>query len=141
MDFEADEGLAITEAIVIQQQLNLPPEVVKAKKRIQKGRVAEKSGDYDNAIAAYSEAFANWPDNERLANKIASIYLVYLRQNARAVHFAKQALAINNNNSSAALNAAVALANMHENSEAQHPDQKNPTCLQQHEYCIATYRL
>jgi len=119
LDFVADEGLAIEEAIVIQQQLNLSPELVEAKKNIQKGRVAEKAGNFENAIAAYSEAFANWPDNERLANKIASIYLVYLRQNARAVHFAKQALAINNNNSSAALNAAVALANMHENGEAQ----------------------
>ena len=119
LDFEADEGLAVKEAIVIQQKLNLSPELVEAKKSIQKGRAAEKSGDFENAITAYSEAFVNWPDNDRLANKIASIYLVYLRQNARTVHFAKQALAINSNNSSAALNAAVALANMHENSEAQ----------------------
>lgn len=119
LNFEADETVAIEEAIVIQQQLSLPPETVEAKKIIQKGRNAEKQGNYQDAINAYSEAFAKWPDNERLANKIASIYLVYLRQNARAVHYAKQALDINSNNASAALNAAIALANMHENSEAQ----------------------
>ena len=117
--FEADEGLAIKEAIVIQQQLDQSPEIIEAKTNIQKGRTAEKNGDYENAIKAYSEAFVKWPDNEMLANKIASIYLVYLRQNARAVHFAKQALAINSNNANAALNAAIGLANMHEFSEAQ----------------------
>lgn len=119
LDFEANEEVIVQEAIVIQQQLSQSPEIVAAKQSIQKGRAAEKNGDYENAIAAYSEAFTQWSDNDRLANKIASIYLVYLRQNARAVHFAKQALAVNSNNASAALNAAVALANMHENSEAQ----------------------
>ncbi len=119
LDFEADEGVAVQEAIVIQQQMNLTPEIVEAKKNIQKGREAEKKGNFEEAIEAYAEAFAKWPDNERLANKISSIYLVYLRQNARAVHYAKQALAINNDNASAALNAAIALANMQETSEAQ----------------------
>jgi len=119
LNFVADEKVAVKEAIVIQQQQNLSPEVAEAKKSIQQGRTAEKQGNFEDAIKAYSEAFAKWPDNERLANKIASIYLVYLRQNARAVYFAKQALAINANNDSAALTAAIALANMHENSEAQ----------------------
>ncbi|GAB4340617.1 MAG: hypothetical protein Kow0089_14370 [Desulfobulbaceae bacterium] len=116
--FQADENVAVQEAIVIQQQQNLSPELVEAKKKIQAGRNAEKKGFFEDAIKAYSEAFTLWPDNERLANKIASIYLVYLRQNARAVHFAKQALAINGNNAAAALNAAIALANMHEYDEA-----------------------
>jgi type IV pilus assembly protein PilQ len=119
LEFEADVGLVVQEAIVIQQQLNQPPEIIEAKKSIQKGRTAEKNGDFEDAISAYSEAFVKWPDNELLANKIASIYLVYLRQNARAVHFAKQALAINSNNANAALNAAIGLANMHEFNEAQ----------------------
>lgn len=119
LNFEADTGLAAKEAIVIQQQMNLSPEIIAAKESIQKGRTAEKNGDFENAVTAYSEAFAKWPDNELLANKIASIYLVYLRQNARAVHFAKQALAINSKNANAALNAAIGLANMHEFTEAQ----------------------
>lgn len=119
LSFEADEDIAIREAIVIQQQMNIPPEVVEAKKIVQQGREHEKNGNFDEAIRAYTEAFAKWPDNDRLANKIASLSLVYLRQNAQAAHFAKQALQINGQNASAALNAAIALANMHEFSEAQ----------------------
>lgn len=119
LSFEADEDIAIQEAIVIQQQMNIPPEVVEAKKTIQQGRNHEKNGNYEDAIKAYSEAFAKWPDNDRLANKIASIYLVQLRQNAQAAHYAKQALQINDRNASAALNAAIALANMQEYEEAQ----------------------
>ena len=118
LSFEADDDVAVQEAIVIQQQLNVPPEIVEAKKTIQKGREYEKNGDYEKAIKMYAEAFAIWQDNERLANKIASIYLVYLRQNAQAAYFAKQALQINSNNDKAALNAAIALANMQENKEA-----------------------
>jgi type IV pilus assembly protein PilQ len=119
LSFEADENIAIQEAIVIQQQINIPPEVVEAKKIVQQGREFEKNGNYEDAIKAYTEAFAKWPDNDRLANKIASISLVYLRQNAQAAHFAKQALQINGQNANAALNAAIALANMHEFTEAQ----------------------
>lgn len=119
LNFEADENVAVKEAIVIQQQLNLPPEIVAAKKLIQKGKQAEKKGNILDAISLYSEAFAKWPDNGRLANKIATIYLVQLGQNARAVHYAKQALAIDNSNAGAALNAAIGLANMHEYKDAQ----------------------
>jgi type IV pilus assembly protein PilQ len=119
LSFEADENIAIQEAIVIQQQMNIPPEVVEAKKFVQQGREFEKNGNYEDSIRAYTEAFAKWPDNDRLANKIASISLVHLRQNAQAAHYAKQALQINGQNANAALNAAIALANMHEFSEAQ----------------------
>ena len=60
-----------------------------------------------------------WPKNSRLANKIAAIYLVQLRQNAKAAYFADKALAADKKNSSAALNAAIAHANMQESSQAQ----------------------
>ncbi|MFZ5797434.1 MAG: AMIN domain-containing protein [Desulfobulbus sp.] len=119
LSFEADENIAVQEAIVIQQQMNVPPEVAEAKKILQKGRELEKNGSYEDAVEAYTEALAKWPDNDRLANKIASLYLVYLRQNAKAVYFAKQALQTNSKNAGAALNAAIALANMQENKEAQ----------------------
>ncbi|MHB8810387.1 MAG: hypothetical protein ACYC9M_10285 [Desulfobulbaceae bacterium] len=119
LSFEADESVVTQEAIVIQQQMDIPPEVAEAKQILQKGRDEEKNGNYENAVKAYTEALAKWPENDRLANKIASIYLVYLRQNAKAVYFAKQALQVNGKNSGAALNAAIALANMQENKEAQ----------------------
>ncbi len=118
LSFEEDEIVVSQEAIVIQQQMSITPEVVEAKKSIKKGRASEKRGNYSDAITAYSEAFAKWPDNDRLANKIASIYLVYLRQNAKAVHFAKLALEANSENTAAALNAAIGLANMQKYDEA-----------------------
>ena len=117
--FETDEITIAKEAIVIQQQQNIPPEVIEAKKIVQKGLEHEKKGDFENAIQAYTKAWEKWPDNERLANKISSLYLVYLRQNAKAVYFAKEALKINSNNNKAALNAAIALANMQQYQEAQ----------------------
>ncbi|MHB8788524.1 MAG: tetratricopeptide repeat protein [Desulfobulbaceae bacterium] len=119
LSFEADENIAAQEAIVIQQQMDIPPEVAEAKKLLQIGRDQEKNGNYEDAVKAYSEALAKWPDNDRLANKIASLYLVYLRQNAKAVYYAKQALQVNGKNTGAALNAAIALANMQEIKEAQ----------------------
>lgn len=116
---EADETVLAQEAIVIQQQINVSPEVAEAKQVMQKGREQEKSGNYEDAAKAYVEALEKWPDNDRLANKIASLYLVYLRQNAKAVYYAKQALQVNGKNLGAALNAAIALANMQQNKEAQ----------------------
>lgn len=117
--FETDEKMVAKEAIVIQQQQNVPPEIVAAKKVVQKGLELEKNGDYENAIKFYAEAWEQWPDNERLANKISSLYLVYLRQNSKATYYAKEALKVNSNNTTAALNAAIALANMQQYEEAQ----------------------
>ena len=49
---------------------------------------------------------------------ISSIYLVNLRQNANASFYAKKALEINPDNSKAALNAGISLANMRNFDEA-----------------------
>ena len=116
---DEDTELVAREAIVIQQQQNIPPEVVEAKKAIQKGRELEKNGDYETAIQLYTEALEKWPENEHLANKISSLYLVYLRQNTKAAYYAKAALKINSDNDGAALNAAIAAANMQQYEEAQ----------------------
>lgn len=119
LSVEADETVLAQEAIVIQQQMNISPEVAAAKQMVQKGRELEKNGDYDDAVKTYVEALEKWPDNDRLANKIASLYLVHLRQNAKAAYYAKQALQMNGKNTGAALNAGIALANMQEAKEAQ----------------------
>ena len=117
--FEADEEMSTQESLIIQQQELVPPEIVEAKKLISKGRKAEKKGDVEAAVQLYEKAFKKWPKNGRLANKIAALYLVQLRQNAKAAFFADKALAINGKNSSAALNAAIAYTNMQENTLAQ----------------------
>lgn len=119
LSFQADEEAVAREAIIIQQQQNIPPEVVEAKKIVQMGREHEKKGDFETAVKVYAEAWEKWPQNDRLANKIASLYLVYLRQNAKAAYYAKQALEVNGDNNKAALNAAIALANMQQYQEAQ----------------------
>lgn len=119
LSFEADDEVAVQESLIIQKQASLPPEVVEAKKIIAKARKAEKRGDAETAVQLYEEALNIWPKNSRLANKIAAIYLVQLRQNAKAAYFADKALAVDRKNSSAALNAAIAYANMQESSRAQ----------------------
>jgi type IV pilus assembly protein PilQ len=119
LSFEADIEVVEQESLIIQQQQSLPQAEVDAKKLIAKGRKAEKRGDLETAVQLYEEALKKWPKNSRLANKISAIYLVQLRQNAKAAYFADKALAADNKNSSAALNAAIAHANMQEYSQAQ----------------------
>lgn len=119
LTFEADIEVVEQESLIIQQQESLPQPVVDAKKLIAKGRKAEKRGDLETAVQLYEEALNKWPKNSRLANKIAAIYLVQLRQNAKAAYFADKALTADKKNSSAALNAAIAHANMQEYSQAQ----------------------
>jgi len=119
LSFEADEEMVVQESLIIQQQENLPAEIVEAKKILAQGRKAEKNGNIEFALKLYEEAFKKWPKNARLANKIAATYLVQLRQNAKAAYFAGKALVLDKNNTSAALNAAIANANMQENRVAQ----------------------
>jgi type IV pilus assembly protein PilQ len=119
LSFEADEDMVVQESLIIQQKERIPPAVVEAKKLIAKGRKAEKRGDAETAVQLYEQALKKWPKNGRLANKIAAIYLVQLRQNAKAAYYADKALAVDPKNSSAALNAAIAHANMQENTLAQ----------------------
>ena len=120
LSFETDETIAEQEAILIQQQMAIPPNVVEAKQAIAKAQSFEKKEEYELAIAYYQKAFEKWPDNARLASKIASIYLVQLRQNAKALYYAKKALEIDKHLASAALTAAIASANMQDLKAAQH---------------------
>ena len=120
LSFEADEQLAEKETLVIQQQESLPVGVMEAKQQMGVAREAEKREDFETAVRVYEQALEKWPDNAKLANKIASIYLVQLRQNAKALHFAKKALQAAPDNDSAALNAAIASANMQDRKSARH---------------------
>ncbi len=112
LSFEASTEIIEQESLVISQQDRQPLEVVEAKQRMGMAREAEKRDDFETAIQLYEQAFAKWPTNAKLANKISSLYLVQLRQNAKALHYAKQSLQINADDSTAILNAAIAAANM-----------------------------
>ena len=120
LSFETDEKVTAQEAILIQQQMNIPKTVVEAKQHIAKAHSFEKNDEYEMAIAQYSAAFTKWPTNAKLASKIASIYLVQLRQNAKALYYAKKALKIDHKLYAAALTAAIASANMQDQKQAQH---------------------
>jgi type IV pilus assembly protein PilQ len=85
-----------------------------------RAREFEQRGDIETAVQLYESALSKWSENSQLANKIASLYLVHLSQNARALYFAKLALELNATNSMAALNAAIAAANMQDAQGARH---------------------
>uniref|UniRef100_UPI004056F033 tetratricopeptide repeat protein n=2 Tax=Candidatus Electrothrix sp. TaxID=2170559 RepID=UPI004056F033 len=119
LSIEINDDIISHETIVIKQEKNIPPERLEAKKLIAQGRAAEKKGDLETAIRFYERALNNWPENSKLANKIATIYLAQLNQNAKAVFFAKKALEADKKNSAAALNAAIGYANMEEYRQAQ----------------------
>lgn len=118
LSFEADSAVLEKEALVIQQQEKQPEGVVEAKEIITKGIKAEKAEDYEKAVVLYEKALEKWPKNIHLANKISSIYLVTLHQNAKAMYFAQHALNFDRNNQVALLNAAIASANMQDSVQA-----------------------
>ncbi len=119
LSFEADETVTEQEAILINQLQNIPESVVQAKQLISKAQHHEKREEIETAITFYQKALDKWPDNAQLSNKIASLYLVQLRQNAKAAFYAKKSLKIEPKNYNAALTAAIAFANMKETKTAQ----------------------
>jgi type IV pilus assembly protein PilQ len=97
-------------------------ELTEGKKLVAQATRLEQSGNLEQAVTLYEKAFHGWPKNPEkaiLANKIATVYLARLNQNAKAVYFAKQALDLDKKNTEAALTAAIGLANMGESSQAQ----------------------
>ena len=110
--------LAEGEKLQVIQKMELPPEVLEAQKLIREARAFEKQEDFDNALMLYEKAFEMWPDNSKLAARLASLYLVHMGMNAKAVYYGKQALKIDENDSVSALYTAIGLANMKRNAEA-----------------------
>lgn len=112
LSFQTDLEIIEQEALLIRQVEDQPLEVMEAKQQMARAREFEQRGDIETAVQLYEDALSKWAENSQLANKIASLYLVQLRQNARALYFAKLALELDATNSMAALNAAIAAANM-----------------------------
>jgi type IV pilus assembly protein PilQ len=118
LSFETDSEVIGQEALIIKQMERQPPEVLEAKKIMSAAREAEKQENFETGIQLYEQALEKWPNNSKLSNKISSIYLVQLRQNAKALYYAEKALGIDKNNASASLNAAIASANMQDKHKA-----------------------
>jgi len=118
LSFEPARELLEKNTLVIQQEESQSLETIEAKNLINKGKELEKKEDYENSIKLYEQALEKWPDNEKLANRISSLYLIKLRENNKALHFAKKSLQIEPNNQDALLNAGIASANLRENDNA-----------------------
>ncbi len=112
LSFEADTEVIQEEAMIIQQSMQQSAEIVKAKEILRRANIEEKNGDLEDAASFYAQAFKLWPDNVKISNRLAAMYLTQLHVNAQALHFAKEGLKVDNKNYHAALYAAIASANM-----------------------------
>lgn len=114
--FSTDGGKL--EALSIKQRIETPKGEVEAKGIISEANELDKKGDYAGALAGYEKALALWPENGQLAGRMATLCLVHLGLNAKAAHYAKVAYFADPTNANAALQAAIALANMKKVPEA-----------------------
>lgn len=118
LTFEADVEVIEQEALIIQQSTNQSAEITQAKELLRRAKIEENNDDIEDAATLYQKAFKLWPDNANISNKLAALYLVKLRMNVQAAHFAKETLKIDKKNYQAALYAAIASANMDQAAEA-----------------------
>lgn len=118
LSFEADIEVVKEEALIIQESASQPAEIMQAKDLLLKAYKLEQENKFEEAVALYEEAFALWPDNARISNKLANIYLGRMNINAKASYFAQKSLAIDPSDSRAALYCAISAANMQRTSEA-----------------------
>jgi len=119
LSFQADSQVIEKETLLIKQQERQPVESAEARQHIVAAQEAEKLDNFETAVQFYEKALDKWPENSKLANKISSIYLVQLRQNAKALYYAKISLDKDHNNANASLNAAIASANMQDKQKAE----------------------
>ena len=107
-----------TENLQVVQKMELSPDMLEAQQLIRDARALEKQEEYEEALKVYEKAFAMWPENNKLAARLASLYLVHMGMNAKAVYYGKAALKIDENDQKSALYTAIGLANMKRNAEA-----------------------
>jgi len=115
---EADPGIVEQDALIIEQSANLPKEVVQAQEILRNAQAADENEDFEQAAELYEQANRLWPTNAKITNRLATLYLVNLGVNAKAVHYAKESLKQEPGNNRAALYAAIGSANMQRNAEA-----------------------
>jgi type IV pilus assembly protein PilQ len=107
-----------SEKLQIIQKMELTPEVLEAQKLTRQARVLEKEEEFEDSLSLYEKAYDMWPENGKLAARLASLYLVHMGMNAKAAHYGKAALKIDENDRTSALYTAIGLANMKKNAEA-----------------------
>ena len=118
LSFEADIEVIEQESLIVEQAANQPKEIMQAKEFIVKAQQLMKREEYEDAALLYTKAWELWPDNSQLLNRLSTLYLVNLGMNAKAVYYANESLKLDQNNSRAALYAAIGSANMQRIPEA-----------------------
>lgn len=118
LSFEADIEVVKEEALIIQESASQPAEIMQAKELLLQAYALEKDNRFEDAANLYEQAFKLWPDNIRISNKLANLYLGRLLINAKAAYFAKKSLVIDPSNTRAALYCAISSANMERTAEA-----------------------
>lgn len=116
--FEADIKVIEQEALVIEKTATQSSEIMQAKEYMAKAQNLETRQEFEQAAALYAKAFELWPDNAKITNRLATLYLVNLGVNAKAVYYAKESLKHDPKNTNAALYAAIGSANMQRIPEA-----------------------
>lgn len=119
LSFEADKSVIEKESLVVQQQEKQSPDRIEAKQILSKAQAAEQAENYENSVLLYEQALEKWTDNTQIANKIASLYLGPLRQNAKSLYYSQKALTVDSKNQFALLQAGIASANMQNYAEAE----------------------
>lgn len=114
LSFEANTQVVEQQSLTIRQLESQSIEITEAKQQMSLAKEAEKREEYETAVKLYEQAFEKWHQNSLLANKISSIYLVHLRQNAKALYFANKSIVLDPNNTTSYLNAGIASSNMQE---------------------------
>lgn len=117
LDFKANAKM-IEETLVVEKSASQSKEIMQARELMAKAQKAEEKNEYEAAVKLYAQAAELWPANSTITNRLASLYLVNLGMNAKAVYFAKQSLQGDPANKEAALYAAIGLANMQQVQEA-----------------------
>lgn len=118
LSVEADTEIVEQDAFIIEQSANLSKEILQAQEILRKAQLADENEDFEEAANLYEQASKLWPDNVKILNRLATLYLVNLGVNAKAVHYAKESLVKEPGNNRAALYAAIGSANMQRNAEA-----------------------
>jgi type IV pilus assembly protein PilQ len=118
LSVEADTTIVEQDAFIIEQSANLSKEILQAQEILRKAQLADENEDFEEAASLYEQAGNLWPENVKILNRLATLYLVNLGINAKAVHYAKESLAKEPGNNRAALYAAIGSANMQRNAEA-----------------------
>jgi len=118
IDIKADIEIIQQEALLIEKSSTQPKEIKLAKEFMIKAQTLEAKEEYEDAASMFSKALKQWPTNSKISNRLASLYLVNLGMNAKAVYYAKESLKQNPKNTHAALYAAIGSANMQRISEA-----------------------